>query len=169
MNAINPLDIIQRDSDETPFPIFRVMQECGLDYILRPLPENISGYMACLENSRYLAIVNNVHAISRQRFTAAHQLGHFIHHRELLGQGTVDSLEYRSVPGFSHHNTHLSPLHENQASAFAANVLMSRQAIEKLRKSGLRTTKALADELGVTYRMMALRLGEPHLSRTSTA
>lgn len=169
MTAVNPLDVISRHSDETPFPIYRAMEECGLDYALRPLPEIVSGVMKRREDGGYSAIINNRHPLARQRFTAAHQLGHFIYHRDILNEGTVDSINYRSLTESPNHNALLLPVHEGQANSFAANVLMSAQVIEKLRKAGFHSTKELADKLGVAHGLMALRLGVPHSERIPSA
>lgn len=86
----------------------------------------------------------------RQRFTLAHELGHFaLNHGE-----QVDSTEslYRKTQGWQHSR-------EREANAFAAEILMPKIAIDFLiEKKGITGIRALAQALNVSPVAMEYRL-----------
>ncbi|MCS7202577.1 MAG: ImmA/IrrE family metallo-endopeptidase [Dictyoglomus sp.] len=56
----------------------------GLKIILSPSLGNISGFICSFNNSGVI-LVNKYHPLTRQRFTIAHELGHyFLHHKSFL-------------------------------------------------------------------------------------
>jgi hypothetical protein len=155
---VDLLKIIESHDDGTPVPVFEIIAQLGLGPEFKPLEDDISGWIECLESGAYRIVINSKHPRTRQRFTAAHELGHFIYHRDLLGQGTGDTKAYRSelstLP-----NTRIRPRHERQANSFAANLLMPLRSIEHLRAKGVNDAGDLADHLGVSHEAMRIRLG----------
>lgn len=154
----DPLKLIDQHGEAIPVPIFEIVTELGLGPQFRALDDNISGWIELQESGSYLIVINQLHALTRQRFTAAHELGHYIYHRNLLGRGTGDTRAYRTenspLP-----NTAIRPRHERQANAFAANLLMPVQLIEKLRLEGVVDVGMMAERLSVSEEAMRIRLG----------
>jgi hypothetical protein len=160
--SVNPLTLIDRYSTSIPVPVFQILQELGLGPERRPLDNHVSGWIERRDNGQYGVVINSTHPMTRQRFTAAHELGHFIYHRSLLGAGVGDNRAYRTE-GTPLPNSAIRPVHERQANSFAANLLMSRAAIEALRAEGVTSPAALAERLGVSQDAMRIRLGLPRL------
>lgn len=152
------LKITERHRDVVPVPIFEVIAELGLGLEFRTLDDDVSGWIESVDGSHYKIVVNSRHALTRQRFTAAHELGHFIYHRDLLGEGTGDTKAYRAerspLP-----NARIRPRHERQANSFAANFLMPANAIDRLRAAGVNDAASLAERFGVSEAAMRIRLG----------
>lgn len=154
MTAIDPIQVIAKHWDSTPVPIGAIIAEIGLPLSYEPLDDNISGYIERTDGS-YKIVVNSNHARTRQRFTAAHELGHYIFHRDLLGEGVGDNRAYRTE-GTRLANANIRPLHERQANSFAANVLMPRHRLALLTDE---TTNMLANMFEVSKEAMRIRLG----------
>jgi len=155
---IDPLEIVSKHWKSAPVPVFEIISELGLGPQFRDLDDDISGWIELGDDDRYLIVINQRHAPTRKRFTAAHELGHFIYHRDLLGKGTGDTRAYRAektpLP-----NAAIRPRHERQANTFAANLLMPLHLIEQLHQQGISDTATLADRLGVSVEAMKIRLG----------
>lgn len=154
MTAIDPIQVIAKHWDRTPVPIDAIIAEIGLPLIYEPLDDNISGYIERTDGT-YKIVVNSNHARTRQRFTAAHELGHYVFHRDLLGEGVGDNRAYRTE-GTRLANANIRPLHERQANSFAANVLMPRH---RLTNVDGQPTAALAQMFEVSQEAMRIRLG----------
>lgn len=154
MTEIDPLEVIARHWDSTPVPIEAIIEELGprLDY--ERMPDNVSGYIERRDGT-YRIAVNADHPPTRRRFTPAHELGHYIYHRELLGNGVGDSRAYRSDES-SRPNPNIRWVHERQANSFAANVLMPRHRLATLMN---RPIAELATMFEVSPEAMAIRLG----------
>jgi Zn-dependent peptidase ImmA (M78 family) len=150
----DPLKVIAKHWDSTPVPIDTIIHEIGLPLSREAMEDQISGYIERV-NGTYRIVVNANHAPTRQRFTAAHELGHYIFHRDLLGDGVGDNRAYRT-DGTNRPNANIRPIHERQANSFAANVLMPRH---RLIDVGNESTAALAARFGVSVQAMAIRLG----------
>jgi Zn-dependent peptidase ImmA (M78 family) len=155
---VDPFRLIEAHRNAIPVPIFQIVSELGLGPEFRPLDDDVSGWIERVDPADYHIVINANHAATRQRFTAAHELGHFIYHRDLLGAGTGDTRAYRAdrspLP-----NALIRPRHERQANSFAANLLMPVRAIEQLKSEGLHEAGELAERLGVSEEAMKIRLG----------
>jgi Zn-dependent peptidase ImmA (M78 family) len=78
-----------------------------------PMPENISGFIS-REGDAWVLGVNSLHHPNRQRFTIAHEIGHFLLHRD---HGSFhDGLLFRRDDELNQQ--------EREANQFAALVLM---------------------------------------------
>jgi hypothetical protein len=159
--VLDPMNVVDAYADEIPVPVFRILEELDLGPDRRDLGEQVSGWIERLDGGKYLIVVNSAHALVRQRFTAAHELGHFIYHRDLLGRGVGDTRAYRAE-GTPYPNPEIRPVHERQANSFAANLLMPARAIRLLQEQGITEPKALAARLDVSVHAMCVRLGIPY-------
>jgi Zn-dependent peptidase ImmA (M78 family) len=93
-----------------------------IDYIEEPMSRESSGRIDY--NDPFCIItVNSDEGPQRRRFTAAHELGHYILHRDLIdGKQHLDRLY--SNGGNNNPYAPLAPSHEIQANKFAADILM---------------------------------------------
>lgn len=158
--SVSPLKLAERYWGEIPVPVYRICEELGLGPQFQPLDDDMSGWIERRADGSYGIVVNELHAHVRRRFTAAHELGHYIYHRDLLGAGTGDTRAYRT-DGTRFANGAIRPIHERQANSFAANLLMPLASINTLKGNGVNTVMALADSLEVSQDTMRIRLGLP--------
>ena len=160
MTAVrDSLAVMKKYRDTAPVDVFAIARDLGVDVIKVPMPRNISGIIRRKDHSSFEILVNSPHALVRQRFTVAHELGHCIYHRDLLGDGVGDTLAYRADDAELPPNRKIKLEHEWQANTFAANLLMPKALIETLQGQGIRSTAALADRLQVSEEALKIRLG----------
>lgn len=104
--------------------------------------------------SGYAIYVNAKHSLGRRRFTIAHEIAHFILHKEKIGDGLIDDGLYRSG---------LSGKEEIEANKLAADILMPRNLINKyLALPNFKDLQDMADKFEVSKNAMAIRLGIPN-------
>lgn len=157
MNLKECLDVIKKHWNVAPVDVRAISYELGVPIMYANLPHNISG-MIQRDDNGYKIVVNSNHATVRQRFTIAHELGHYIYHRDLLGKGVGDTLAYRAdqteMP-----NPSITILHERQANTFAANLLMPNHLVKELQARGIKMPEELAQTLGVSVDALKIKLG----------
>jgi hypothetical protein len=163
MKTLDPMTVVTRYMGQTPVPVFDILGELGLGPEFRPLSNDVSGWIERGSDGRYTIVINATHPPTRQRFTAAHELAHFIYHRDLLGNGVGDNRAYRAE-GTPFRNDRILPRHERQANSVAANILMPRETIYRLISQDIRDPGTLAERLGVSEDAMRIRLGYPRLA-----
>jgi hypothetical protein len=123
-----------------------------------------NGISGMLEQSgeTFLITVNASDPDTRLRFTLAHELGHYMLHRHLVGTGIDDDRAYRSTEVGKYHNTLIGPKEEREANKFAANLLMPRDAIIRERAKDGVTAASMARLFGVSVHAMSIRMGVPY-------
>jgi len=88
------------------------------------LDEGIAGEISNGDTG-YKIRVNRDDPEDWKRFTMAHELGHYVFHRNLIGVGVDDNRLYFSTnEGNYSKNDNVTEVHELQAHIFACNVLM---------------------------------------------
>ncbi|MDX2085494.1 MAG: ImmA/IrrE family metallo-endopeptidase [Candidatus Melainabacteria bacterium] len=125
----NLIDLIKEyTSEPVPVQIEYLIRDLGIELNKKAeLDPDIAGQIE-LENGRYKISINRNDHYFRQRFTMAHELGHYIFHRELLDSGCiVDNRLYRNTNS----SAQVTELHESEANHFAANLLMPLHHIKK--------------------------------------
>lgn len=137
----------------TPVLVGELARALGLNVVLANLPLNISG-MIKPENDGYLIKVNRFDSKERQRFTIAHEIAHFLLHRDKITGGVVDSALYRSK---------LSSRLEAEANKLAADIIMPRKLIglhsEQLRGVSFeQRVSLLSEKFRVSKSAMEIRL-----------
>jgi len=158
----NPLSLVERYMTRVPVNVYELIREAGLGLSFQEMDANISGWIEMQPSGRYLVAVNSTHAPVRRRFTAAHELGHYIYHRDLLGRGVGDTRAYR-MNGTPFENGSIRPVHERQANSFAANLLMPQKALLAYMDQGIKSTEKLAEIFEVSQDAMRIRLGRPKI------
>jgi hypothetical protein len=100
--------------------------------------------------SGYSIVVNATHPPVRKRFTAAHEVAHFLLHRDRITNRLRDDKMYRSSLGTTK---------EKEANDLAADLLMPRRLMGQFRTAGIREPKELAGRFRVSVEAMRIRLG----------
>lgn len=97
--------------------VLTLLESKGLKVIRYPLPNSISGFSAYTDTWGGVVFINENHPTERQFFTALHELGHLIFHRQ----------EYKDIQERSHKN---DP-QEKAANHLASAVLLSGNIVRR--------------------------------------
>jgi hypothetical protein len=154
-----PIETIGRFAQQAPIDVVGLAGELGIIVRFSPLGE-ISGKLIRAETplgswSGFVIFVNQNHTPRRQRFTTAHEIAHFVLHRDLIGDGITDDALYRSK---------LPDTYERQANRMAANILLPARIVGEEWRKGNRSVAGLADRFDVSEEAMRIRLAELRLS-----
>jgi Zn-dependent peptidase ImmA (M78 family) len=125
----------------------------GLPIYSLDLPKGVSGMIKLTASRSFECYVDRNEPSVRQRFTAAHELGHFVLHRDQIGEGLQDNYLLRAEG--------MSNAQEAQANRFAADLLMPRDLISKAIAEGTSDVAGLARLFKVSEIAMSIRLGLP--------
>jgi Zn-dependent peptidase ImmA (M78 family) len=113
------------DLDSVPTPVEALAKRLGLQVVYQPLADDVSGLL--YRDGQFQVIgVNSSQAGTRQRFTIAHELGHWRLHK---GRDVRVDREVR----VNFRRDRLWDLEEAQANAFAAALLMPRDSFTPTR------------------------------------
>lgn len=96
-----------------PLDIIGLVRAIGIRLNIKPMDNEVSGYLE-EEDGAWTIAINSLHHPKRQRFTIAHELGHYFLHRNLR-HAFVDKVLFR--------NGNSNPI-EVQANKFAGELLM---------------------------------------------
>lgn len=160
MNLTYPeqLAIVQNHQVSAPVQTVALADDLGLKVWHVPnWPDDLSGKIVESKEqggpSGYAIYVNGRHHINRRRFTTAHEIAHFILHREFIGDGVVDDGLYRS---------RLSNAMEVEANKMAADILMPRVLLNYHMSKGVNSVSELARIFQVSESAMSFRVGTPN-------
>lgn len=133
--------ILQRHLSETPVKLGALANDLGLEVFKSSLRPGISGLIEPSETatSSFRIKINRHESVERQRFTLAHEISHYLLHRDLIRNGVIDDTMYRSS---------LSSKHEIEANKLASKIVMPDNAVANLRRK----------YSGFTFEEMALRM-----------
>lgn len=161
MNLSRQWEIINEARRYVPVDLRRLSSNLGVRVTSAFLHPMISGMLERDRTDTFTVTLNHADSYTRQRFTLAHELGHFMLHRHLVGDGIDDDRAYRSTEVGKYHNTKIGPSEETEANQFAANLLMPRDMIEaewEKRKD----VKSMAQYFQVSEHAMSIRLNVPY-------
>jgi len=102
----------------------------------------------------YVIEINSHHSENRRRFTLAHEISHYLLHRDKIGDGLTDDMLYRS---------RLGDFIETEANRLAAELLMPRMLVKTLFRSGIQSLSQLCEMFKVSEAAMRIRLKQLHL------
>lgn len=109
-----------------PVPVERIAGSLGIAVHYSPSKDDVSG--ALVRKGKHVLIgVNSFHHVNRQRFTIAHELGHFLLHKGV--QFHVDE-DFR-VNWRTEESSQATNWEEIQANRFAAELLMPVEFLER--------------------------------------
>jgi hypothetical protein len=154
---LNARALIRQFQNSPPVDVKAIAESLGLSVWEIPhLPDTVSGKIFLDPRhgggSGYSIGVNEREGFNRKRFTIAHEVGHFLLHREFIGDGIIDDAMYRSK---------LTSRQEIEANRFAADLLMPYNLISAELRRGNRDVAALAKAFKVSEPAMRIRLGIP--------
>ena len=155
----NKVKIVKKFMASNPLDIEALFEELGIGYEKTyTLDTHISGEIERKSENSFVIRTNARHSDERQRFTAAHELGHYMLHRLLLGTGVDDNKAYRSdLNNGNFKNSNIKTKHETEANRFAAVVLMPSDRVrEEFAKES--DPRKLAREFGVSITAMEIRI-----------
>lgn len=110
--------------NEPPIPVDRIARQLGAQLHRGALPDSLSGFFYRQDETGQPIIgVNSLHATVRQRFTIAHEIGHFQLHKQ---EFYVDRIHYRSAKSSKTHEPQ-----EVEANQFAAELLMPAKFLKR--------------------------------------
>lgn len=151
------LEVIEPYLANAPVKIATMARALGLEVKSAILPPGISGQLQRCDVSLagFRIRVSKTEVSTRQRFTIAHEVAHFLLHRDLIGDGIEDTILYRSSLS--------SPL-EAEANRLAAHLLMPATLIvsfmEELKLGrNEAAAKVLAEKFDVSEAAMGIRIG----------
>jgi hypothetical protein len=155
MTEIQAREVISRFQNEAPVNVTGIAEALGLSVweSNAELPEGVSGKLFRDPfnggSEGFSIIVRESDPYVRRRFTVAHEIAHFVLHRNQVGDSLADDELYRSG---------LSTRQEAQANRFAADILMPRNLIDRYMKRFGADAEALASEFKVSAAAMRIRL-----------
>lgn len=151
--------IIERFTQDAPVDVEGMTRELGITLVREPMEPDIAGKIIRENSGRspagYSIYLNSGDVPRRQRFTLAHELGHYVLHQDLIGDGLIDSAMYRSK---------LGDWYERQANRWAADTLMPAGLVRGLYRGGMRSLAELSNTLDVSEQAVRIRLSELHLA-----
>jgi predicted transcriptional regulator len=162
MTPFEQIEIINRCRKNAPVDVHGIAFSLGIRIHEAFLPDNVSGIIERAKGDNFVITINTFDSKTRKRFTIAHELGHFMLHRSMIGDGIEDDRAYRSTTSGKYRNNLIGPREESQANTFAANVIMPYELIQRLKVDGHTTSEQLADKLQVSVHAMSIRLGVPY-------
>lgn len=157
------------DIEGPPVDVERIARHLSLTIAHEALPKTISGFLQRQPSGRATIVVNSNHLMGRQRFTIAHEIGHFVlgHYENEIYVDKTYRVQFRSdAPEVSHPE-------EVQANTFAAALLMPKAMLRedvRQRAHGNNIEDDVIDTLmkryGVSERALLIRLNTIGLGLT---
>lgn len=152
------LDVLRRHAQTVPVRLGDLARDLGLEVRIATLPHGKSGQIAPSTNAPagFSIRVNRHESKERQRFTLAHEIAHFLLHRDKIKDGITESVMYRA-DGITNRE-------EVEANKLAAEIVMPASAIRERigNRAGnidISLVKHFAREFKVSSPAMEIRLG----------
>ncbi|MFT9252002.1 MAG: ImmA/IrrE family metallo-endopeptidase [Acetobacter okinawensis] len=152
--GLTPFDIVDKFKNSAPVDLFGMARalKIGVDPAATFKDPNTSGSIRLLRDGSYLISINKDHSPNRKRFTLAHEISHFLLHRDIIDQrGLVDDAMYRS--GASRNE-------EYQANRLAAELLMPEGLVRSFCKAGMTNPSIIARVFGASDEAAKIRLSQ---------
>lgn len=141
----------------TPLDVAKLAEAVlGITIVYKELDKDHSGYLEKVDG-KWICVVNSLHHITRQRFTIAHELGHFLLHQN--DQSTFDTeaqwVKNRALMDFNGKDPEYEK-HESEANQFASDLLMPADVFNVVRI--IKSNIELAEYFNVSPAAIAVRL-----------
>ena len=146
---------IQDLMNVAPVDLQAIADRLGLAIYQMPLAPGVSGVLVREPSyntpSGFAVLVNEAEPYVRQRFTAAHEIGHYVLHRDRIGDRVEDNYLLRAEG--------MSNAMEVEANKFAADMLIPWPILNSQIQSGKNSVSSLAYKFQVSEIAMAIRIG----------
>jgi len=161
---IATLELIQEVGISSfPVDLEKIADHLNIQIVYDDLDDDVSGFLVAERNSKAVAVINKLHPRNRQRFTIAHEIGHFKLHVQSEDEETI-FVDKK----YAFHRDANSSLgiydQEKEANAFASNLLMPEHLVEAaIAELNLYTLDdndmpILAKKIGVSEQALGFRL-----------
>ena len=148
----SPIAVIARHQTGWPVSVDPIAKDLGIPVKRLSLGSAVSGQLVRDPKrggvSGFVIYLNSDLPEVRQKFTLAHELAHYVLHRDLIENGVVDDTMYRSD---------LSSHLEVQANQMAADIIMPVRLVRRALQSE-NDPRKLAKMFGVSEQAMKIRL-----------
>lgn len=155
----NEMQTVARHLETAPVNLKAIFTDLGIDYYERPLS---SGESAWIERvgDRFSVVVNSTEGAARRHFSAAHELAHYLLHRDLMQVDGARMNRHKDWLYGEPEDNPASPFtreHEVQANRLAAQIVMPGKLVrEKFIEKP--SVAELATDFGVSKAAMEIRL-----------
>lgn len=151
------MNIVARHMEKAPVDLEAIFTELGIDYD-EPYLEDASGSIS-RTGDKFSVSVNGLESETRRRFTAAHELAHYLLHRDLLGDGKRMHRHIDNLYGGGEDSGDVvfNRIHEVEANRIAAQIVMPK-ALLKRKFAENHDAGVLAVQFGVSKAAMEIRL-----------
>ena len=146
--------LLQNDMYKLPANVIQIANACGIKVYAGELMDGISGAITYDKESELFEItVNKNDSLERQRFTIAHELGHYFLHKDMLEKDEfhIDAMYRGNIT-----NDEKARDKEKEVDYFAGALLMNRVMLENLYNEY--SIAELADIFKVSVSAMTVRL-----------
>ncbi|MCU0421650.1 MAG: ImmA/IrrE family metallo-endopeptidase [Bacteroidia bacterium] len=114
--------------EELPIPVNEIAKKRGLEIKAYDLGEDVSGVLVIKDGAGFIGY-NPTESKVRQRFTIAHELGHFELHRDDLESALFIDKQFKVE--FRNQDSSTGEMQrEREANAFAASILMPEKLLK---------------------------------------
>jgi Zn-dependent peptidase ImmA (M78 family) len=151
--------LLKHYGETLPVNVAEIAQACGISIRMEKLEDTVSG-MLVIKGNKVTIGVNANHHHNRQRFTIAHELGHYLLHKGASGVFFDEALMFFRNK-LSSEGTQAQ---EIEANAFAAELLMPESllkeqiAIQPIDAFDDAAVLRLAAQFGVSTQALIIRL-----------
>lgn len=152
-------EIVMSFTSEAPVNIEGIVEALGVELERKAdLHPEIAGQIEHLEEGKFRISINKNDHYFRRRFTTAHELAHFLLHRNLIGSGVDDTKAYRSLNIGKFNNQQIASQHEVEANRLASRLLMPKPLVHKYYSEMRGDVRELAKKFQVSPEAMGYRL-----------
>ena len=147
--------LLTNDMYKVPVDVIKIANANDIKVYEGDLDKKTSGAIRYKkEEDKFEILVNKNDVITRQRFTIAHELGHYFLHQDYLKSEEIHiDIMYR----IAEKGNDTEKEREKQVDYFAGALLMNRTLLEKLHKEN-NSIQELADLFNVSVSAMTVRL-----------
>lgn len=142
------LQIIAAHQHSVPVNVEAIARDLGLPIYYSELDRSIQGKLSRRGATGFEIFVNKSVSPERQRFTIAHEIAHYVLHKDLINVEIVDVNMYQSM---------LSSEYEAQANRLAVDILMPRELVRQAYERNPHPNE-LARAFEVSVEAMEIRL-----------
>lgn len=152
------ISVVARHLTKAPIDLKAIFGDLGIQYDELWMDDGASGSIT-RSGDNFTVAVNALESETRQRFTAAHELAHYLMHRDLMGDGNrmhrhVDTL---FAGGEQSGDVLFKRSHEVEANRLAAQIVMPKKLVEQ-KFAETPDAGMLAAQFGVSKAAMEIRL-----------
>lgn len=155
----NEMQIVARRLNSAPVNLNMIFEDLGIDYSEAFIGTGESAWIE-RNGDRFSVVVNYSEPESRKRFSAAHELAHYLLHRDLMhndGDRMMRHTDRLYGTPIDNPESPFTRQHEAQANRLAAQIVMPGPLIRE-RFAACSDAGALASEFQVSKAAMEIRL-----------